>query len=102
MAAAPPDIGLGGRCSYNRRVTRSKEDHPMADDQLSGGENVIVVSFADDSKAYDALTALEGLDSQGQLEVIDVAVVTRAEDGRVQVKDDVADDVPVGTAGGGV
>jgi uncharacterized membrane protein len=74
----------------------------MADEQLSGGENVIVVSFADDSKAYDALTALEELDSQGQLDVIDVAVVTRAEDGRVQVKDDVADDAPVGTAGGGV
>jgi uncharacterized membrane protein len=73
----------------------------MATDPLSG-ENVIAVSFADDSKAFEALTALEELDAQEQIHVIEVSVVTRGEDGSVQVKDEVGDDVPVGTAGGGL
>jgi uncharacterized membrane protein len=67
-----------------------------------GGENVIAVSFADDSKAFDGLTALEELDSQDQIHVIEMSVVTRRDDGRIEVKDDVGDDVPVGTAGGGL
>jgi uncharacterized membrane protein len=73
----------------------------MATDPL-GGENVIAVSFTDDSKAYDALTTLEELNTQGQIHVIDVAVVTRGGDGRIQVKDEVGEDVPVGTASGGL
>ena len=73
----------------------------MTDDAM-GGENVIAVNFADDSKAFDALTALKELDSQEQIHVIEGSVVTRGADGRVQVKDQVGDDVPVGTAGGGL
>jgi uncharacterized membrane protein len=63
---------------------------------------VIVVGFADDSTAYQALTTLKQLDSQGQIKVVDAAVVTRGEDGRVQVKDEVGDDSYVGTASGGL
>jgi uncharacterized membrane protein len=70
-------------------------------DSLSG-EHVIAVTFTDNHKAFDALTALEELDSQGQIHVIDASVVSRSDDGRVQVKDEVGDDLPAGTAGGGL
>jgi uncharacterized membrane protein len=73
----------------------------MTDDAFTPG-NVIVVGFADDSTAYQALTTLKQLDSQGQIKVVDAAVVTRGEDGRVQVKDEVGDDSYVGTASGGL
>ena len=64
--------------------------------------NVILVTFGEGNGPYDAMTALSELDSQKQIEVVESAVVTRSEDGRVQVKDEVADyDVP-GTAGGGI
>ncbi len=64
--------------------------------------NVILVTFGEGNGPYDAMTALSELDSQKQIEVVESGVVTRSEDGRVQVKDEVADyDVP-GTAGGGI
>jgi uncharacterized membrane protein len=65
-------------------------------------ENVIVVGFADDSTAYAALTTLKELDSQGQLRLVEGAVVTRGDDGHVNVKDQVGDDMLVGTASGGL
>jgi uncharacterized membrane protein len=69
-------------------------------------ENVLVVSFGDDPKndknAYQALTDLKQLDSQGQIGIAGAAVVTRDADGRVEVKSDVGDDPYVGTASGGV
>jgi uncharacterized membrane protein len=52
-------------------------------DEVFNPENVIVVGFADDSTAYQALTTLKELDSQGQIKVVDAAVVTRGADGRV-------------------
>jgi len=64
--------------------------------------NVILVTFGEGDGPYEAMTALNELDSQKQIEVVEAGVVTRGEDGRVQVKDEVADyDVP-GTAGGGI
>jgi uncharacterized membrane protein len=65
-------------------------------------ENVIAVSFAEDSKAYEALTTLKELGAQGQVNVEQVAVVTRDDDGQLQVKDQVGDESLVGTAGGGL
>jgi uncharacterized membrane protein len=65
-------------------------------------ENVIVVGFADDSTAFEALTTLKELDSQGQVHVVEAAVVTRSDDGHVRVKDEVGDDALVGTASGGL
>jgi uncharacterized membrane protein len=73
----------------------------MPDDAFSP-DNVIVVSFADDDKAYDGLTSLQQLDSQGQLEVVAAAVVARGEDGRVEIKDQVGDPDFAGTASGGL
>jgi uncharacterized membrane protein len=65
-------------------------------------ENVIVVGFAEDDRAYDAVTALKELGQQGQVEVVAVTVVTRGDDGRVDIKDEVSEDTYIGTAGGGL
>jgi uncharacterized membrane protein len=64
--------------------------------------NVVVVAFDDDDKAYHALSALKELDAQGQVDIDEVAVVTRDADGHVRVRDDVADDFVTGTASGGL
>ena len=65
-------------------------------------ENVLVVGFADDRAAFEALTTLKELDSQGQVRVVEAAVVTRSDDGQVHVKDEVGDDQLIGTASGGL
>jgi uncharacterized membrane protein len=64
--------------------------------------NVIVVGFAQDERAYEALTALKQLAQQQQVQVEGVAVVARGEDGRIEVKDQVSDDSYFGTASGGL
>ena len=73
----------------------------MADEAFSP-ENVIVVGFAQDDKAYDALTTLKQLDAQGQIDVKEVAVVVRGDDGHIEIKDQVGDEALVGTASGGL
>ena len=65
-------------------------------------ENVIVVGFADDDRAYEALTTLNELGSQGQIGVAEAAVVIRDDDGHIDVKDQVADQGFAGTASGGL
>jgi len=64
--------------------------------------NVITVSFLDDSKAYEGLTLLKELDGQKQLSLAEGAVVFRREDGQIETKDVIGDNVLVGTATGGV
>jgi uncharacterized membrane protein len=73
----------------------------MSDDQFTP-ENVVVVGFSDDSSAYEALTTLKELDSQGQIKVVEAAVVRRGDDGRIDVKDQVGEDSFAGTASGGL
>jgi uncharacterized membrane protein len=53
------------------------------------GENVVVVSFAEDSSVYEAFTNLKELDEQGQVSIKGAAVVQRGDDGRVVAKDSV-------------
>ena len=53
-------------------------------------ENVIAVSFQDDSRAYQALRDLRELDAHGLIN-LRVAVVLRREDGHVVVEDEVGD-----------
>ena len=65
-------------------------------------DNVIVVTFGDDTNAYQALTDLEQLDSQGQVSVASATVVTRDADGHVHVKTEVGHDSYMGTASGGL
>ena len=69
-------------------------------------DNVLVVSFGEDpqndTNAYQALTDLKQLESQGQIKIAGAAVVTRDPDDRVEVKSEVANDPYVGTASGGI
>jgi uncharacterized membrane protein len=65
-------------------------------------ENVIVVGFSDDNRAYEAMTTLNELASQGQIGLDEAAVVTRDDDGHIDVKDRVAHDGFAGTASGGL
>jgi uncharacterized membrane protein len=65
-------------------------------------ENVLAISFHDDANAYEALTKLKELDSQGQLALRGGAVVTRGEDGQLVEKDQIADSSFEGTASGGI
>jgi uncharacterized membrane protein len=69
-------------------------------------DNVLVVTFDQDAEkdqnAYQALTDLKQLDSQGQIEIADAAVITRDPDGRVDVKSEVGDASYAGTASGGI
>jgi len=64
--------------------------------------SVLVVSFDEDDKAYEALTSLKELDSQHQVDLQAAAVVTRGEDGHVAVEDEVGDTSMTGTATGGI
>ena len=71
-------------------------------DNGSSYENVIAVSFVEDSRAYEALTNLKELAGQGQVGVTEAAVVIRADDGHIDVKDEVGDPTFAGTASGGL
>ena len=69
-------------------------------------DNVLVVTFGEDAEkdqnAYQALTDLKQLDSQGQIKIAGAAVVSRDPDGRVDVKSEVGDAPYAGTASGGL
>jgi uncharacterized membrane protein len=74
----------------------------MTDDELATTGNVVVVTFREDGKAYEALSTLKQRDAQGRAKLMGAAVVTRGDDGHVVVKDKVGDDSYAGTAGGGL
>jgi uncharacterized membrane protein len=65
-------------------------------------ENVISVSFAENSAAYEAFSNLKELDGQGQVSLRGAAVVERDENGQLVTKDQVADSRLSGTATGGL
>jgi uncharacterized membrane protein len=73
----------------------------MSED-ISNSVNVIAVTFEDDSNAYEALTSLKELESQGQIGIRGAAVVSRDETGTVAGKDEVGRDSLAGTATGGI
>src|SRR6478609_3119601 len=68
--------------------------------------NVLLVTFGEDPKndnnAYQALTDLGALNSQGQVAVEAATVITREDDGRLTVKSQVGDNPWEGTATGGL
>ena len=66
------------------------------------GENVVVVSFAEDSSAYEAFTNLKELDEQGQVSIRSAAIVRRGDDGQIATKDSVDNNQLTGTATGGL
>ena len=69
-------------------------------------DNVLVVTFGEnpenDKNAYQALTDLRQLDTQGQIEIADAGVATRDLDGRVEIKSEVGNMPYEGTASGGL
>jgi uncharacterized membrane protein len=70
-----------------RSSTHSKQRAcPLSIDSFSP-DNVLVVTFGEkpenDKNAYQALTDLKQLDSQGQIKIAGAAVVTRDPDGHV-------------------
>jgi uncharacterized membrane protein len=69
---------------------------------VMSSDNVIVVSFNEDSDAYEAMTVLKELDSQDQIELKAAAVVARGQDGHVAIKDEVSDEHYAGAATGGI
>jgi uncharacterized membrane protein len=73
----------------------------MADEDLSPS-NVIVVSFEDDANAYEAMTNVKELDSQHQVDLRAAAIIVRHEDGRLEIKDEIAEHGATGTASGGI
>jgi uncharacterized membrane protein len=70
----------------------------MADEN----QNVILVSFTEDSPAYEAFTNLKELDEQGQVSLKGAAIVQRGEDGGIITKDSVDSEQYAGTATGGL
>src|SRR3954449_5142706 len=51
-------------------------------------ENVIVTAFSEDSRAYEALARLKELAADDQIRLHDGAVVERAEDGTLRLRDE--------------
>ena len=60
------------------------------------------MSLEEDDNAYEALTQLKQLDSQGRLDLQAAAVVVRSEEGRVAIMDEVSNNRASGTATGGI
>jgi len=65
-------------------------------------ENVVLVTFDEESRAYQAASALKEASAQGRIDMQAVAVVQRAEDGTLRVKEGDADDFPVASWAGGL
>ncbi|MCC6495134.1 MAG: DUF1269 domain-containing protein [Propionibacteriaceae bacterium] len=65
-------------------------------------ENVIVVGFDSDSKAYQALGVLTQLDAEGRIDLRAVAIIRRAADGFVSVVEEGSDAPGTGFVSGGL
>jgi uncharacterized membrane protein len=60
------------------------------------------VAFEEESKAYQAATVLKEASAQERITLHAVAVMQRAEDGTLRIKEGDADDFPAGTWTGGI
>jgi uncharacterized membrane protein len=65
-------------------------------------ENVLAVTFGEDSKAYEAISGLKQLQGDGQIDLAAAAVVMRHEDGHLETKDSVDGPALEGTTSGGL
>ena len=63
-------------------------------------KNVVVVRFAEPSKAYQALSVLKGCDADGRIDLESAAVVNRTASGELQVSEGGDNVGPVGAASG--
>jgi uncharacterized membrane protein len=64
-------------------------------------DNIVVVAFNENSRAYGALSSLKSLSDKHQLTARSAAVVERDKSGTLQIKDSFDSDTGVATAGGG-
>jgi uncharacterized membrane protein len=65
-------------------------------------ENIIVTTLTEDSRAYEALARLKELAAEGQIELRDGAVVERAENGTLHLRDEAGnEDAGLATLTGG-
>jgi uncharacterized membrane protein len=55
-------------------------------------ENVIVTTFSENSRAYEALARLKELTAEDQIDLHDSAVVERAQDGTLHLRDEVGNE----------
>jgi uncharacterized membrane protein len=85
--------------SRNVRST-STEPFEQKEEEVAEVDNVVVVRFADASKAYEALSVLKQCDAEGRIAVDSAAVVERTEDGELRVPEDADNIGPVGTLSG--
>ena len=60
-------------------------------------ENVIVVSFEEEAKAYQAASVLRQADADGRIDMHAAAIVQRTEDGTLRVKEGEIEDFPAAT-----
>jgi uncharacterized membrane protein len=67
---------------------------------MSTGHNVVVVTFEEGSKAYQALTVLRQADAEGRVGVLSAAVVERGADGKIRVPEGNDNVIGAGLAGG--
>jgi uncharacterized membrane protein len=64
-------------------------------------DNVVVVGFKENTKAYESLSVLKSLSDQKELTARSAAVVERGQDGTLQIKDSFDGETGVPTVGGG-
>jgi uncharacterized membrane protein len=67
---------------------------------MSTGHNVVVVTFDESSKAYQALTILRRTNAEGRVVVRGAAVVEREADGKIRVPEGDDNLIGAGVAGG--
>jgi len=67
---------------------------------MSSDHNVIAVTFDEDSKAYQGLSALRQADRDGRVGIRSAVIVERASDGTIKVRESEDDVIGAGTAGG--
>ena len=63
-------------------------------------ENVVVVTFTDQSKAYQALSVLKQCDAEGRITLASAAVVERTPEGTLRIPEGAENVGPVGLASG--
>jgi len=67
---------------------------------MSNGHNVIAVTFDEDSKAYQAMSALRQADGDGRVDVLGAMIVERRPEGNIRLKEGEDNVIGVGAAGG--
>lgn len=67
---------------------------------MTGMENVVIVRFTEESKAYEALSVLRNADVEGRIALRSAAVVERTPDGSLRTPEGTDNLGPVGTASG--